>query len=204
MIDLKKYIYPAKTRIRPDLLRRWALFLLLLTTISCFLPAPPPAHAGKSKLQEYKIKAAFIYNFAKYVNWPKSTFVDKNAPLVLGLLGDSPFGKEIYKINDKLVHKRKLKVIVIKDYEQVKSCNLLYISPSESARLEEIKTALKNKKILTVSDMDNFAANGGMIELIVKESKVRFIINPEAAEQVGLNISAQLLKLAIIFKQGSR
>ena len=165
-----------------------------------FLSAPPNVYAGQKNFQEYKIKAAFIYNFAKYVTWPKNTFGDKNEPLVLGLLGDNPFGKEIYKINDKLVHGRKLKVVLIKDYEQIKSCDLLYISPSESERLDEIQTILKNEKILTVSDMDNFAANGGMIELIVKNSKVRFIINPKAAERAGLDISSQLLKLAIITK----
>ena len=203
MIDLKKYIRPAKTRIRPALLRRWALFLLLLTAVTVFLAAPPPAHAGRKNLQEYKIKAAFIYNFAKYVSWPKNIFVDKNEPLVLGLLGDNPFGKEIYKINDKLVHDRRLKVVVIKDYEEIKSCNLLYISPSESARLDKIKTTLKRKKILTISDIDNFAADGGMIELVIKEGRIKFIINPKAAERAGLEISSQLLKLAIIAKPES-
>ena len=187
---------------RSAILRHWALFLVLLTSIIWLLPAPPPVYAGSKKLQEYKIKAAFIYNFAKYVTWPKKTFVDENAPLILGLMGDNPFAKEIYKIDGKLVHDRKLRVIVIKDFAQTKSCNLLYLSPSESGKMSEIQAFLRHENILTVSDMADFAVGGGMIELIIVNGKIRFIINPEAAEQAGLKISSQLLKLAIILNKG--
>ena len=189
-------------RIKPTLFKHWGLFLLLFTVLSGLLFTPPKAHAGNGNLHEYEIKAAFIYNFAKYVAWPKNTFVDKNEPLILGILGRNPFGRHLEKIDGKLVHDRKLTVRIISDYEKLKGCHLLYISPSENKKLDEIQSLLKNENILTISDMDNFVGGGGMIELIVKDGKIKFIINPKAAERSGLDISSQLLKLAIIFKPG--
>ena len=199
--DFNRYIKTATTEIRPARVKRWGLFLFLFTILSGFLFTQPKAHAAQSNLQEYEIKVAFIYNFAKYVTWPKNTFVDKNEPLVLGILGHNPFGRHLEKIDGKMIHDRKLTVRIINDFHQIKECHLLYISPSESERLVEIQSLLKTEKILTISDMDNFAEAGGMIELVVRNGKIRFIINPEAAERAGLNIGSQLLKLAIIFKQ---
>ena len=203
VINFSRDIIPTITGTKPAFVKRWGLLLFLFTAFIGLLLALPKAHAAKSNQQEYEIKAAFIYNFAKYVTWPKETFVYKNKPLVLGILGHNPFGRQINKIDGKLVHDRKLKVIAIKDYEQIKQCNMLYISPSESKNLDKIWPLLETEKILTISDMDNFAGVGGMIELIVKDDRIRFIINPQAAERAGLSISSQLLKLAIIFKQGS-
>ena len=201
MIDFRKYIKTTTSGDRPAFIKRWGLFLLLFTAFNVLLFAQTKAHAGNSNPREYEIKMAFIYNFAKYVTWPEKTFVDKNEPLVLCILGHNPFSKHSKKIEGKLVHKHKLKIRTISDFQKINECHLLYISPSESEKIDEIQSFLKSKSILTISDMDNFTNIGGMIELIVQDGKIRFIINPKAAEQAGLEISSQLLKLAIIAKQ---
>ncbi len=203
MIDYYKYNRSKPSSIRQSLCESKGLrFLLLLTALAGLVLTPLQTYADKNSLQEYDIKAAFIYNFAKYVSWPEKTFTFKKEPLILGLLGKHPFGSKINALDGKKIHKRTLKVITIKNYAQATKCHLLYISSSESRNLKNIWPFLKTKNILTISDMDNFAESGGMIELIVKDDKIRFIINPQAATRAGLSISSQLLKLAIILPQG--
>jgi hypothetical protein len=158
----------------------------------------PDARGELSRLQEYEIKAAYIYNFAKYVEWPADSFASESAPLILGILGDNPFGPHLEKIAGKSVRGRKLVIREINDYHNIVPCHLLYISTSEAKNLKEIASILAEQPVLTIADMKNFIVGDGMINLVVQKNKVRFIINPRKAKKQGLTISSLLLKLAII------
>lgn len=183
------------------LLRRGALCLAVLALALGF-GRVPEARGELTRLQEYEIKAVYIYNFAKYVEWPAKAFAHKTDPIILGILGNNPFGSHLDKIAGKPVHGRQLVIRQIKDVRNITPCHLLFISSSEAKKLEHILPALARQPILTIADMENFIAAGGMINLLVQQNKVRFIINPAKAKDQGLTISSLLLKLAIIDENG--
>ncbi len=155
------------------------------------------ADGGLSSDREYAVKAAFIYNFAKYVEWPKNTFHDEKQPLVIGILGEDPFGSFMDVIGDKTAQGRGILIKRMTRLREVEKCHILYISPSERDRLEQILGHLGDEALLSVSDMRGFIKGGGMIHLMLHQNKIRFAINPRAAERTGLHISSRLLELAL-------
>jgi hypothetical protein len=161
-------------------------------------PPPPPTTAA---LTEYEIKAGYLYNFAKLTEWPPESFPDSNAPFVLGILGEDPFGGALDSLAGEPVKERKLAVKKFSSLSEVKDCHLLFISSSEKNNLARILEALKNKSVLTVSEAGSFLEMGGIIYFTTEESKpgkikVRFKVNLTAAKQAKLKISSQLLKVA--------
>lgn len=170
---------------------KWALVLVAL--LSCLAPAADAAAAG-----EYQVKAAFLYNFARFVDWPSSAA--GGASFVLCILGDDPFGGEINVIAGKAVGGKTLQVRRLASAAAVSSCQMLFISASESGSLGQALAAARGRPILTVGDTPGFAERGVAINLYVDQSKVRFEINLDAAKRAQLNISSQLLKLARITK----
>jgi len=172
---------------------RAAATLLLLALL---LVAGAASAARADEAGEYKVKAAFLYNFAKFVEWPDRTFSGPDAPFVIGVLGDDPFGSALDGIKGKTVKEHKVAVKRISGSSDAGSCHVLFISSSEDGRLEEIISALGQAPVLLVGDMDRFARRGGMIKFLVENNKIAFEINAEAARRAGLTISSQLLKLA--------
>ncbi len=156
-----------------------------------------PAQTNVSK--EYQIKAAFIFNFAQFVEWPPEAFPEKETPLVVGVLGDDPFKGFLGELlHGEKAGNRPLGIEYYRRVEEIKQCHILFISNSESKRLAQILARLKDRSILTVGEADGFAVNGGMIRFLPEGSKVRFRINNEAARAVRLSISFKLLRLAEI------
>jgi hypothetical protein len=152
-------------------------------------------------IDEYQVKAAFVYNFAKFVEWPAHSFTGPSAPIVICILGDDPFGSLLdIPVNGKLVEGRPLVVRRMSDVRHVKACQILFISSSERKRLASILAEVKLCGILTVGDMAGFAAEGGVITLQLEDGRVRFQVNMDAAEQQGLRISSKLLSLAQIVR----
>lgn len=156
---------------------------------------------GAQTSREYNIKAAFLYNFTQFVDWPPDAFPNPEAPFVIGVLGNDPFRKAI----DDAVAGEKVKghSIVVQRYQnvrEIKNCNILFISNTESAKLREILAALPNKNILTVSDIPDFATTGGIIRFMTKENKIKLQINLSASKVADLNISSKLLQLAEIVR----
>ncbi|MBI5099240.1 MAG: YfiR family protein [Nitrospirae bacterium] len=149
----------------------------------------------------YKVKAAFLYNFTKFVEWPADAFRDVGDPVTLCILGSDPFGDALDSIKDKTVGGRKFAVRKSLNPESLKGCHIIFVSESEREKLPAILNAVKNKHALTVGDMPGFAESGGIINLFMFENKVRFEINVDAAQHEGLAISSQLLKLARIVKE---
>jgi len=145
---------------------------------------------------EYDVKAAFLYNFAKFVEWPPDTFKEPTAPLTVCVLGDDPFGEALEKeFSGKTVQDRPI-VFEPLDHHAPAACQVLFVSASERKRVDAILQDLQGPPILTVSDIHRFVKHGGMIGFTLEDDRVRFEVNLAAAEQAGLKISSQLLKLA--------
>jgi hypothetical protein len=168
---------------------------LMLTIIAVM--ASPFLQAHGQGAGEYAVKAAFLYNFAKFVEWPPEAMGSGSSPLVLGVLGDDPFGAAIDQVvAGKTANGRQLVVRRLKWGQDLKQCHILFISSSERKRLAEILGALRGASILTVGDMDQFGQQGGMIQFVIEQNRVRFEINIGAAQQGRLKLSSKLLALA--------
>ena len=147
---------------------------------------------------EYTVKAAFLYNFAKFVEWPDDAFLNDRCSIVLGIFGEDPFGRALDSIKRKTVGARKLVIERSQTLEDLKKCHLIFISRSEKNDLDKIIAQLKDLNVLTVSDIEGFALKGGVIGLFTAGNKIRFEINVDSAKRNGLQISSKLLKLAKI------
>jgi hypothetical protein len=170
---------------------------IIVTILSLLLlSAPMPLHAETTATQEYKIKAAFLYNFALYVEWPVDVFESGETPLIISVLGYNSFENALKTLQGKRFRNRSVIIKQISNIDQMENCHILFISRSEKIRLPEILRAAKKRPVLTVSDLDGFCKAGGMINFINLENKVRFDINLKAAQLGGLKIRTQLLRLA--------
>jgi|GEM_PF-266971 len=180
-------------------------FMLKKITIIIILPCvwligsfmPACAEIEHAFEREYEIKAAFIYNFAKFVEWPENKFTDAKAPLVLGILGNSPFGAALESLETKTVRGRQLTIRQVSASTNLSQCHMLYICKSEIPELKRIIEHLGGQPILTISDIQDFAKSGGHINLVIRQNKIRFIINTVDAKKANLKISSRLLKLSI-------
>ena len=154
---------------------------------------------------EYLIKAGFIFNFAKFVEWPAAAFAQQESPIVIGVLGTDPFGATIDRIvEDKKIGTRGFVVKRFKwskELKELRDCKILFVSSSEKAHIDEIVQSVKGLPILTVGETPGFAERGGMIRFTLEDNRVRFEINVEAAREADLNISSRLLTLAKIVQQ---
>jgi YfiR/HmsC-like len=150
--------------------------------------------------KEYQLKAVFIFNFTQFVEWPSSSFSTDDAPLVIGVMGENPFGSYLDEtVSREKVNGHPLIVRYYKETEEIKECHLLFIRLTDSNRQREVVAYLKGRSILTVSDADNFLQDGGMVGFLTKNDKIQFQINLEATKKADVAISAKLLKLAEIF-----
>jgi hypothetical protein len=146
---------------------------------------------------EYEVKAAFLFNFAKFVDWPQEVFADTNSPIVVGVLGKNVFGDSLEKIiNDRKVNNRSFQFRKYASVTEVTNCQILFVSSSEKNDFAKILGALHNASILTVSEADGFIQAGGMINFMLQDDKIRFQISDEAAKKARLKISSKLLSLA--------
>jgi hypothetical protein len=137
----------------------------------------------------------FLFNFAQFVEWPSSAFAGASSPIVIGVLGENPFGGYLDEtVRGEHVDNRPLEVQRYGKVDEIKMCHVLFISRSAATRLEEILAALKDRSILIVGEGDDFVQRGGMIRLATAQNKVRLIISLEAARAANLTISSKLLR----------
>jgi hypothetical protein len=163
---------------------------LLLTTSASRTQSSPPS--------EYQIKAAFLFNFARFVEWPTKAVAGSSSPMVIGILGENPFHDDLEKtIHNKTIDGHPLVVQEFRSLAEATNSNILFISNSEKARLEEIFKGLKGTTVLTVGETEHFTESGGMINFVMEGTKIRFQINNDAASAAGLKISSKLLLLAL-------
>ena len=144
---------------------------------------------------EYQVKAAFILNFARFVEWPSDAFGDGGA-LVVGVVGDDPFGGALDQLNGNTVNGRRLRIKRLRWDDNLRACQILFISASEGRHLGKIMESIRGTSVLTIGEMPQFNQSGGMIKFVIQDNKVRFEINAGAAGQARLRISSKLLALS--------
>ena len=165
-----------------------------------FLVAAAATGVHASTPREYEIKAAYLLKFINYIDWADQSLPPLGGTITIGVVGENPFGPALAEVNGEKVKGRTLAVRAVSSTAEIRSCQIIFISPSEKLRFGQILESLKDTRILTVSEIDGFAEHGGVINFISERNKVRFEINPEAARSKGLTISSELLKLARVVK----
>jgi len=146
---------------------------------------------------EYEVKAAFLFHFAQFVDWPLEAFKDGGSPLAYCTVGEDPFhGALDASLSGKTVGARSFRVLHFKRPQEIQGCQVLFIGAEEKKVLPAILAGVSGNSVLTVGESEHFAQDGGMIGFLLEENKVRFEINLEAAEKAKLKISSRLLALA--------
>ena len=171
-------------------LKHTACLLLLLLMAG-------PAFAQKAS--EYQVKAAFLFNFSKFFEWPAETLGQAGDPFVIGVLGTDPFGSSLKEtIAGEKVMDHPMIVKRFNNAEEVDRCHILYINVP--GKTSEVLNALRGKSILTVSDDNEFTRNGGVIKFFTENEMIHFEINIHAAKEVNLSVSSKLLRIAKIYE----
>ncbi len=160
--------------------------------------APRPSDGGAEEAPtEYQVKAAFLFNFARFVEWPPRAFETASSPIAVCVLGEDPFGESLNRVVDgKTLGDRAMTVRRGKKLRELSGCEILFISASERARLPEILEELRTTPVLTVGEGEDFATRGGEVQFILEDSHVHLLINVDATERAGLKVSSKLLSLA--------
>jgi hypothetical protein len=154
------------------------------------------------QIDEYQVKAFFLYNFARYVEWPTETFKTANDPIVICILGQNPFGGSLEQaVAGKVLGARPFVVRQISEIPPGSSCHILFVNSSERRRFRSMAGRLKGSAVLSVGETPGFTADGGVVNFKLENGKVRFEIDVEAAGREHLRISSKLLSLAQIAKK---
>jgi YfiR/HmsC-like len=167
--------------------------VILLALLSAPLQAAAPPQS------EYGLKSAFLYNFCRFIDWPDSAFASSNEPLIIGIMGDDPFGSLLNDaIRGKKYHSRPIRIDHYRIPAEIRRCHLLFISHVNAGRLEPILATVAGKTVLTVSETEDFLNRGGMITLTSEQNRVRLRINMAALQSINLSVSSKLLRVAEI------
>lgn len=166
----------------------------------CLAMALGPARVA-AQTSEYEIKAAFLYHFTQFVEWPEHAFATTNSPLVIGILGANPFGETLEKlVRGEQIRGRPLVVRRFPSALAAREAHILFVSRSEANEWRAIERVLGKRPILTVSEMEGFARAGGMVRFVTRENKVRLQINHQNARSAGLSLSSKLLRVAEVIE----
>ena len=163
-----------------------------------------PAAGTQDTAAEYDVKAAFLFNFTKFVEWPPSAFHDDRSTVRLCVFGDDPFGASLDEIAEGEVAGRRLMVLRVSGMNDPTGCQILFISQSERERVPQILAEVRDAPVLTVGETQGFLERGGIVNFVLEGSRVRFEISQEAADRAGLKISSRLLRLATRVLTGPR
>ena len=180
-------------------MRNLVLRLAMCATMLAVATSVRAQGIGSSESSEYLIKAGYVYNFAKLVEWPASA-ARRGQPMVIGVLVNDAFATVLErvvggkKIDDRSILVKRLKS---QNYREC-GCQMLFVAASEIARADEVIQFQNTASVLTISEAPEFARRGGVIALTLEDSKVRFMVNVDAAQQASLNISSRLLTLASV------
>jgi hypothetical protein len=179
-------------------LRRFSV----LAVASGFLLTTVPRTVAEELPVEYTIKAAYLYNFARFVDWPAQG-PGSTGPIELCILGEDPFGEALEAIEGRTAQGRPMVLRRLAEVAGTERCHILYLGPSEAERAEPVLEHLRGLSVLTVGDFEGFAQAGGMIGFVIRADTVRLQINPAAVRRSGLRISAKLLELSEIVDGGA-
>ena len=158
-----------------------------------------PFQAALASQSEYALKAVFLYNFCRFIDWPESAFASPNEPLTIGIIGDDPFGSLLNEaIEGEKYHNRPIRIDHFRTPGEIRRCHLLFISHANAGRLDPILAAVAGKSVVTVSETEDFLNRGGMITLTTEQNRVRLRINPDALTAANVAVSSKLLRVAEI------
>lgn len=168
-----------------------------------FLAGAAALSAQSARAPEYEVKAAFLYNFAKFVDWPPQTFAAASAPLRICVLGRDPFGDALSRIvQGKSISGRPIVRRQVDSAAEARACHILFLSLSDPVPLKQALDQLRGAPVLTVGEDRNFLSLGGIINFVLEEERVRFEINLAAAERHRLRVSSKLLAVARVVNGG--
>ncbi len=155
--------------------------------------------AADTAALEYQVKAAFLYNFTKFVQWPGDSLAASGGPFDVGVVGSNPFGSHLAEsMAGQSVHGRPVRVVEFLKPADVRPCDVLFVPDAEGDHLADIAARVKGSPVLLIGESPGFAERGGAINFILVDNKVRFEINPTVARTAGLQISAKLLAIATV------
>lgn len=186
------------------------LLLLFFCRISLAEPEEQPS-------KEYHVKAAFIHNFIKFIEWPEEKTEDTNEPIIIGVLGESPIYQSLKKIKFKKIRKKEVEIKYFKSLtgldlsesereqnselqkklEELGNCHTLFVSKSEKNYFRKLTDLFEKNNVLTIDSHPEFLQSAGIINFVIKDNKVRFEVNTTAANRTKLEISSKLLRLAL-------
>jgi len=176
---------------------RWFAVILLITLWSYSIQLWALTLLQESA-KEYQIKAVYLYNFSSFVSWNKEAFANDQAPFLYCILGDNPFGTQLdLTVHEENVEGRPIQTKYLTQVEQITGCQVVFVAPSEETKLQAILAYLRQRPILTVSDIPNFVEQGGMIKFYTNQRRqVRVAIDPEMLQKAGLGVSGNLLRVS--------
>jgi len=180
----------------------WTPVLIALAGLPLLSPegAPPPPKVDT----EFRVKAAYLFNFARFVEWPARAFKDQRTPYVFAVLGEDPFQEVLDEtFRGKTINGRELMIKRFPSIADLEPCHVLFVGRSEKDRLANLARALEGQPVLTVSDLEGFARSGGVFRFFIEDKKVRFEVNIDAAHRAELKISAKLLQVGVIVRDPS-
>ena len=170
------------------------LFAFVLLQSSQHVHAQAPS-------REYQLKAVFLFNFTQFVDWPANAFENDQSPLVIGVIGENPFGAYLTQtVSGEKINGHPLIIQYYKNEEEIKACHILFVNIRETKKLEQILETIKGRDILTVSDYPDFLKQDGMIKFVTNNNKIKLQINMEACKESKMVLSSKLLRLAEIIK----
>ncbi|HEY2615097.1 MAG TPA: YfiR family protein [Chthoniobacterales bacterium] len=155
--------------------------------------------AAAPSQNEYALKSVFLYNFCRFIDWPDSAFSSASEPLIIGIVGEDPFGSLLTEaVEGEKYHDRPIRIDHYRGPGDIKHCHLLFVSHSEAGRVDQILAIVAGKSVVTVGETADFLDHGGMIALTPERNRVRLQINSGALHSVGLAVSSKLLRVADI------
>lgn len=178
-------------RLIAQLLLRSIVLLFLVASVGSVGSVRVAAQAPN----EYRVKAAFILNFARFVEWPPDAYSESGV-LVVGIIGDNPFGNSLDQLHGSTVNGRRISIRRLKVGDYLRSCQILFVSSSERNRLGKIFGDVRGGTVLTIGELPQFNQVGGVIKFVIDDYKVRFEINAGAAGHARLRVSSKLLALS--------
>lgn len=173
---------------------------------ACLLLALPAGHAAPAEYSEYEVKAAFLYKFMSFVEWPREQVPEKDQPYTIGILGTDPFGEVLDTVvRNKTVRGHQIEIVRSEDIAALADCHVLFVSASESERFEDVVEALEDKSVLIVAEEEDAAERGAVISLIRESDRIRLEVNVGEAKKRNLKMNSQLLDVAeVVETEGDR
>ncbi len=169
--------------------------LIIISLSVCMLFNSHAVLSAENDAVEYKLKAAYMLNFAKFINWPQER--DEGDTFRICIYGNNPFGSALAGAESKKIKGKAVKLVLTSNPEDLDDCRLVFISPSEANRVKSILKKISGKPIVAISDVKGFATAGGTIEFVSVGNKLRFVINYSQAKSSNVKITASLLGLAV-------